>query len=197
MDIDRAFEILGFPDKYKVETMGEVNTKYRKLVLQYHPDKTRNDENMTEIFKNIANAYQVIASNPEPLPYERPTPRYAAPRYAAPPAASPPRYAAHSTPPAAAANVQHYSGVEIPSHAELKVQRDASKAQSDAIYKKQAEISAKQKPFIDAAAEVADILKQGYNKSSKKNPLFGGPGRGLKPKSYKKRKQTKKRKGKK
>jgi curved DNA-binding protein CbpA len=212
MDIDTAFEILGL-DKYEV-TMEDVTKQYKTLLRKYHPDKNKNS-NATAKTQEIINAYDIIKGIKHLLPYERPAPRYtpaadaytpaAAPsyEYAAPPATPSYEYAAPRYTPSAAPSYEyappHFSGVEIPTRDELNAQSASSSARRAAMYQEQEKIFKKRKPFDDAAAEVAEILKQGYNKSSKKNPLFGGS---RKPKSSrkkntKKRKQTKKRKGKK
>ena len=219
MDIDTAFEILGFPDKYTVKTMGEVNKKYRNLVLQYHPDKTGNDEKMTEIFKQIANAYQAITDDPPP--YDRPaSAAYAAPRYT--PGNSYPGNAAHRNTPGNAFPGNAYSGTDYGRRArEEKAKADekaakeaaeydaltpAQKAEKAEVLRIQKEENARrelyEKNIAAATAEAAEVLKQGSQKTGY-NPLFSGISKkpsserkfayGLKHKSSRK-KNTKKRK---
>jgi len=221
MDIDRAFEILGFSDKYTVETMGEVNKKYRKLVLKYHPDKTRNDETATEIFTQIANAYQAITADPPP--YDRPA--AAAPRNT--PGNSYPGNAAPRNTPGNAFPYNSYpgnaySGTDYGRRArEEKAEADEKTAKEAAEYdaltpaqkakkaeelriqkEKNARRELYEKNIAAATAEAAEVLKQGYQKTGY-NPLFSRISKkpsserkfayGLKHKSFRK-KNTKKRK---
>lgn len=41
-------------------TLEEISRSYKKLALKYHPDKTNHDPDLTEKFKAIANAYEVL-----------------------------------------------------------------------------------------------------------------------------------------
>jgi len=51
-------------------TPQEIKKIYKKLALKYHPDKTGNNEQLTEEFKNITNAYTKLLNideNPEEM----------------------------------------------------------------------------------------------------------------------------------
>lgn len=43
-----------------VATSEEISRSYKKLALKYHPDKTNHDPDLTEKFKAITNAYEVL-----------------------------------------------------------------------------------------------------------------------------------------
>ncbi|MEM8678370.1 MAG: J domain-containing protein [Planctomycetota bacterium] len=58
---DDLYEILGLT---KEATDSEIRTAYRKLALQYHPDKNEGDEEAAKTFRKIAEAYEVL-SDPE------------------------------------------------------------------------------------------------------------------------------------
>ena len=63
-----AFTILGIPEGSDEQTIKRV---YRKLALQYHPDKNNGDLEATEKFKEISNAYeQLLSSKPEEIKAE-------------------------------------------------------------------------------------------------------------------------------
>lgn len=55
------YDILGIS---KQASANEIKKAYRKLALQYHPDRNPNDKNAEEKFKKASEAYQVL-SNPE------------------------------------------------------------------------------------------------------------------------------------
>jgi molecular chaperone DnaJ len=55
------YEILGVP---RTATLEEIKSAYRKLALQYHPDRNPGDPTAEERFKEIAEAYAVL-SDPE------------------------------------------------------------------------------------------------------------------------------------
>lgn len=55
------YEILGVP---RNATETEIKRAYRKLALQYHPDRTNGDKTSEEKFKEINEAYSVL-SNPD------------------------------------------------------------------------------------------------------------------------------------
>ena len=42
----------------------EIKKSYRKLALRYHPDRNRGDKDAEEMFKEAAEAYEVL-SDPE------------------------------------------------------------------------------------------------------------------------------------
>lgn len=55
-----CYDVLGVGQR---STSQEIKKSYRKLSLQYHPDKNPSPE-ADKMFKEIANAYEII-SNPE------------------------------------------------------------------------------------------------------------------------------------
>ena len=59
--MEKYYSILGLEP---TATPEEVKKAYKKLALQYHPDKNPSEE-ATEKFKSISEAYQMI-TNPEP-----------------------------------------------------------------------------------------------------------------------------------
>lgn len=84
-------------------TEKQIKTAYKKLILKYHPDKTGNDPEKTEIFKNINNAHELLMSG-APINISESPPRRASTRKASPPRqtspprrASPPRQDHYST----------------------------------------------------------------------------------------------------
>ena len=52
------YDILGIP---RNATLEEIKTAYRRLALKYHPDKNPGDRSAEEKFKNLSEAYQVLA----------------------------------------------------------------------------------------------------------------------------------------
>lgn len=46
----------------KKATFDEIKKSYRKLAIEYHPDKTGNDPVKTESFKDICNAYAILSN---------------------------------------------------------------------------------------------------------------------------------------
>lgn len=44
----------------KTATQDEVKKAYRKLAMQYHPDKNKGDKKSEEKFKEVNNAYEVL-----------------------------------------------------------------------------------------------------------------------------------------
>src|ERR1700759_2996341 len=55
------YEVLGVP---KGTTQEEVKKAYRKLAVQYHPDKNPGDKSAEEKFKELSEAYEIL-SNPQ------------------------------------------------------------------------------------------------------------------------------------
>lgn len=51
------YSILGVT---KTATQDEIKKTYRKLAMQYHPDKNKGDKKAEEKFKEINNAYEVL-----------------------------------------------------------------------------------------------------------------------------------------
>ena len=61
------YEVLGVD---KNATPEELKKAYRKLALQYHPDRNPGDKEAEEKFKEAAEAYDVL-SNPDKQEYGR------------------------------------------------------------------------------------------------------------------------------
>jgi len=51
------YSVLGVP---KSATPDEIKKAYRKLAMQYHPDKNKGDKKAEEKFKELSAAYEVI-----------------------------------------------------------------------------------------------------------------------------------------
>lgn len=69
-----AREIIGFDENEPI-TADELKRKYRRLALQFHPDKNGNSVESTENFKLIHEAYEYLQmhiSSPTDSPYEPP-----------------------------------------------------------------------------------------------------------------------------
>ena len=50
---------------------GEISTAYRKLAIQYHPDKNPGDEDAVRMFKEAAEAYEVLSDADKRARYDR------------------------------------------------------------------------------------------------------------------------------
>lgn len=61
------YEILGVSN---TATTDEIKKSYRKLALQYHPDKTAGDVALEEKFKEIAEAYEVLSDEEKRKRYD-------------------------------------------------------------------------------------------------------------------------------
>ncbi|MBL7129735.1 MAG: J domain-containing protein [Ignavibacteria bacterium] len=61
MEYKDYYKILGIDKNANAD---EIKTKFRKLALKYHPDKTKGDKIAEEKFKEVNEAYEVL-SNPE------------------------------------------------------------------------------------------------------------------------------------
>ncbi len=62
------YEVLGIA---KNATEAEIKKAYRKLALQYHPDKNPGDKAMEEKFKEAAEAYEVLSNQQKRAQYDR------------------------------------------------------------------------------------------------------------------------------
>lgn len=62
------YEVLGVP---REATDAQIKSAYRKLALQYHPDRNQGDENAEERFKEAAEAYAVLADDQKRAAYDR------------------------------------------------------------------------------------------------------------------------------
>lgn len=58
MEIGECYLILGLDEDASHE---QVKYAYRKLAMQYHPDKTKGDEFLTSMFKRIDTAYKILS----------------------------------------------------------------------------------------------------------------------------------------
>jgi len=66
MDVQSALDILEIEkDEYFNMTIISLNKKYRKLALQYHPDKNGNSPESTQKFQLIYEAYEVVKREKE------------------------------------------------------------------------------------------------------------------------------------
>jgi molecular chaperone DnaJ len=62
------YEILGVA---KSASQDEIKKAYRKLAVQYHPDKNPNDKSAEEKFKEIGEAYDVVSDEQKRAAYDR------------------------------------------------------------------------------------------------------------------------------
>src|ERR1700741_2238757 len=62
------YEVLGVP---RSATEEEIKKNYRKLALQYHPDRNPNNSEAEEKFKEAAEAYSVLSDPQKRAAYDR------------------------------------------------------------------------------------------------------------------------------
>ncbi|MBK7651048.1 MAG: DnaJ domain-containing protein [Flammeovirgaceae bacterium] len=62
------YEILGVS---KNATAEEIKKAYRKVAIQFHPDKNQGDKAAEEKFKEAAEAYEVLSSDEKRAQYDR------------------------------------------------------------------------------------------------------------------------------
>src|SRR5689334_25370615 len=62
------YEVLGVP---RGSPEDEVKRAYRKLAVQFHPDKNPNDPNAEERFKELGEAYDVLIDADKRAVYDR------------------------------------------------------------------------------------------------------------------------------
>ena len=68
MDYKDYYKILGVERKASEE---DIRKAYRKLAMQYHPDRNPNDKQAEERFKEINEAYQVLSDSKKRAHYDR------------------------------------------------------------------------------------------------------------------------------
>lgn len=61
------YEVLGVS---KTATQDEIKKAYRKLAMQYHPDKNPDDKDAENKFKEIANAYEILSDDKKRKMYD-------------------------------------------------------------------------------------------------------------------------------
>jgi len=62
------YEVLGLSNQASAE---EIKKAYRKLAMQYHPDKNQGDKGAEEKFKEIAEAYAILGDDQKRAKYDR------------------------------------------------------------------------------------------------------------------------------
>lgn len=62
------YEVLGVP---KDADQGAIKKAYRKLAIQYHPDKNPDDKTAEEKFKEAAEAYEILSDDDKRARYDR------------------------------------------------------------------------------------------------------------------------------
>jgi molecular chaperone DnaJ len=62
------YEILGVS---KSASADEIKKAYRKVAMQYHPDRNPGDKASEEKFKEAAEAYEVLSDNDKKAKYDR------------------------------------------------------------------------------------------------------------------------------
>ncbi len=66
--IKNYYEILGVNEKANAE---EIKKAYRTLAKKYHPDKSKDDKNAEERFKEISEAYSILSNSQERTRYDQ------------------------------------------------------------------------------------------------------------------------------
>ncbi len=61
------YRIMGLPGDASEE---EIKRAYRKLAMQYHPDRNRDDPHSAEILKEINGAYHVLGNKERKMTYD-------------------------------------------------------------------------------------------------------------------------------
>jgi molecular chaperone DnaJ len=62
------YEILGIA---KTASGDEIKKSYRKVAMQYHPDRNPGDKSAEEKFKEAAEAYEVLSDSDKRAQYDR------------------------------------------------------------------------------------------------------------------------------
>src|SRR5919206_641082 len=62
------YEILGVT---KTATVEEIKKSYRKVAMQYHPDRNPGDKGAEEKFKEAAEAYEILSDQDKRSQYDR------------------------------------------------------------------------------------------------------------------------------
>jgi curved DNA-binding protein CbpA len=55
----------------KDETISDIKKKYLKLAIKYHPDKSRNGEDTTEMYELITQAWSVLGNEKKRKEYDK------------------------------------------------------------------------------------------------------------------------------